>query len=257
VFRFALGLALLIGTIMTGLTGCTELSPASSDSPGIGLRSPDDARYTAAAAQRMIRTSQTTLAPVYAPLAEQIAGDFDLEDKTGIGIDVGGGPGTLILELCKRTKLHWINADINPHSFGYFFEQARLAGFEGRVSAIFADAHALPFRDGYADIIVSRGTFHFFKDKPRAFAEIYRVLKPGGLAYIGRGLARTMPPEAARRVRARQGGMKYDLDRAERVLRSSMEEVGVRDFIIHRPEIAGAEDVNYGIWVELHKPRDP
>jgi hypothetical protein len=72
----------------------------------------------------MVRTSRNTLAPVYAPLAEQLASDFNLREKEGIGIDLGSGPGTLILELCGRTDLHWINADINPDYFPHFFEQA-------------------------------------------------------------------------------------------------------------------------------------
>ena len=68
--------------------------------------------------------SSTILQPVYGPLAEQIANDFDLEDMKGMGIDLGSGPGDLIIELCKRTKyLHWVNADINP---GYLNRQSLL-----------------------------------------------------------------------------------------------------------------------------------
>ena len=154
----------------------------------------------------MIRASETTLAPVYGPLAEQIAAGFQLADKSGIGIDVGSGPGTLILELCRRTQLHWINADINPHFFGYFYEEAQRRGVGHRVSAVLADAQALPFRDDYADVIVSRGSFHIWPDKSRAFGEIYRVLKPGAVAYIGRGFSRNLSVETARKIRGRQGG---------------------------------------------------
>ena len=132
---------------------------------GKPLLSPSDEKYTEQSALRMIKASREVLAPVYAPLAEQIVADFNLDKKTGIGIDLGSGPGTLIVELCKRTRLRWINADINPHFFSYFYKEAEKCGFGHRVSAIFADAHALPFRDNYADIIVSRGSFHSWKDK--------------------------------------------------------------------------------------------
>ena len=113
-----------------------------------------------------------------------------LVKTSGIGIDLGAGPGELTMELCARTDFHWINADINPHFFPYFIQEAEKRGLNGRVSAIFADAHNLPFRDNYADVIVSRGSFHFWENKEQAFSEIYRVLKPGGVAYIGRGFAR-------------------------------------------------------------------
>ena len=157
----------------------------------------------------MIESGKGHLAPVYAPIAKQIVSDFDLSEKEGIGIDLGSGPGTLILELCKLTKnLHWINADINPHFFPRFFAEAEKAGMSGRVSAMFADAHALPFRDGYADAIVSRGCFFFWENKPQALAEVYRVLKPGGAAFVGRGMARHFPVDKAREIRSHQKGSK-------------------------------------------------
>jgi len=207
------------------------------------------------AAQHMIRASRGALAPVYGPLAEQIVEDFDLGQETGIGIDVGSGPGTLIIELCKRTKLHWINADINPHFFPHFFEQAEKHGFGHRVSAVFADAKELPFRSEFADVIVSRGSFHLWGDKTKAFGEIYRVLKPGAAAYIGRGLSRNLPLKTAKKVRAGQGGgPRYDVDETQEELLRIMRELGIKDYRVHRPRPDAP--VNYGVWVEFHKPVD-
>jgi SAM-dependent methyltransferase len=216
---------------------------------------PEGEKYTEADALRMIETSRGTLAPVYAPLAEQIVTDFNLHEKEGIGIDLGSGPGTLILELCERTRLHWINADINPHFFPYFYNQAQQQDFGRRVSAVFADAAALPFRDNYADIIVSRGSFPFWQDKTRAFSEIYRVLKPGAVAYIGRGFSRNLPVVTARKIRAKQDRkMKYDVDKAADELRQIMTTLQIKEWKIHRPNPPGGDDVNYGLWIEFHKP---
>ena len=199
--------------------------------------------------------SRGTLAPVYAPLAEHLVSKFDLGDKEGIGIDLGSGPGTLILELCRRTEMHWINADINPDFFPRFFARASELGLGGRVSAVFADAHALPFHDNYADIIVSRGSFHFWRDKTQGFREIYRVLKPGSVAYIGRGFSKNLPVETAREIRAKQGKrMKYDVDEMAEELRRVMAALEIETFKIHRPNPPASENVNYGIWVEFHKP---
>jgi SAM-dependent methyltransferase len=219
--------------------------------------SPTDEKYTEANAIGMIRSSRGTLAPVYAPLAEQIATDFNLREKEGIGIDLGSGPGTLILELCRHTRLHWINADINPHFFPHFYKQAQQRGYGYRVSAVFADAGALPFRDNYADIIVSRGSFPFWQDKKRAFGEIYRVLKPGAVAYIGRGFSRNLPVATAKNIRGKQRGkMKYDVDKAADELRQIMKVLQIKEWEIHRPNPPGGDNVNYGIWIEIHKPGD-
>ncbi len=225
--------------------GCFNGKPVSS---------PSDEKYTEQNALGMIRTSRETLAPVYAPLAEQIVSDFDLSEKDGIGIDLGSGPGTLIIELCKRTRLHWINADINPHFFPYFDRQAEESGFGHQVSVIFADSHSLPFRDNYADIIVSRGSYHFWEDKVRAFSEIYRVLKPGAVAYIGRGFSRNLPVKAAKKIRAKQGKkMQYDVDKKANELSNIMNILKIKDYRIDILKPPGSENVNYGIWVEFRK----
>jgi len=217
---------------------------------------PADQRRAKKQARAVIKASQTVLAPVYAPLAGQIVADFHLAEKEGIGIDIGSGPGNLIIELCARTRMHWVNADINPHFFSYFFTQAEKHGCGHRVSAILADAQALPFRDDYADIIVSRGSFHFWKDKVKAFREIYRVLKPGAVAYVGRGFPRTLPVETAKKVRARQGAaIKYDVEQTAAELRDVMDVLGIKDYRIHRPKPPGSEGVNYGVWLEFRKPR--
>jgi len=223
---------------------------------GNSLPSASGEKYTEQSALGMIKTSRGRLAPVYAPLAEQIVEDFDLRQKEGIGIDLGSGPGILIIELCKHTQLHWINADINPHFFPHFYRQAQQRGFGHRVSAVLADALALPFRDNYADIIVSRGSFHFWKDKTGAFSEIYRVLKPGAVAYIGRGFSRNLPVATAKKIRSnRSGKLKYDVDQTAEDLSHIMNVLGIKEYKIHRPTPPGIENVNYGIWIEFHKSR--
>lgn len=45
-----------------------------------------------------------------------------------------------------------------------------------------ADLTDLPFGESQFDIVVSRYAFHYASDLPRATREVYRVLRPGGLA---------------------------------------------------------------------------
>jgi len=51
-------------------------------------------------------------------------------------------------------------------------------------------AEQLPFNDGTLDAVVSTSAFHFF-DQPKAMADFYRVLRPGGLAAV----ATISPPQ--------------------------------------------------------------
>jgi ubiquinone/menaquinone biosynthesis C-methylase UbiE len=202
----------------------------------------------------MIQASEKRLAPVYGPLAQQLVEDLGLDRNTGVGIDLGSGPGTLIIELCKRTKMHWINADINPHFFPYFLQQAEKHGCGGQVSAVQADAQALPFRDDYADVIVSRGSFWLWGDKVKAFGEILRVLKPGGVAYIGRGLSANLPLEVAKTVRGGRGeGPEYDVAATANELHAIMKTLGTKSYRVIRPRLGNEAGVDYGVWVEFRK----
>jgi len=231
--------------------GCTSVA---AKQPARAPAEPDD---QARAAEGMIRASRGMLAPVYAPLAEYLVDHLDLADRRGVGIDVGSGPGTLIVELAKRTRMHWVNADINPHFFPPFYRLAEEAGVAHRVSAVRADARRLPFRSNWAEAIVSRGSVHFWggrKERKQGFAEIYRVLAPGGVAYIGRGFSPNLPPETARRIRARQGRKKYDRSKLADQLADILDDLGIDDYRVHLPDPPGAEGVNYGLWVEFRKP---
>ncbi|MGH2451138.1 MAG: class I SAM-dependent methyltransferase, partial [Candidatus Limnocylindria bacterium] len=67
---------------------------------------------------------------------------------------------------------------------GRYAARARRAGVAGRAASVLATAEALPFADGSFDRIVSGFTVRNVGDLPRAFAEIRRVLRPGGRAVV-------------------------------------------------------------------------
>ncbi len=60
---------------------------------------------------------------------------------------------------------------------------------------------AMPVEDGWADVVISNGVFNLCPDKRAVFAEVRRVLRPGGhvqFADIANG--REVPPEALRDI---------------------------------------------------------
>ena len=62
-------------------------------------------------------------------------------------------------------------------------------------------AEAVPVEDGWADVVISNGVINLCADKEAVFAEIHRVLRPGGLlqfADIANG--RPVPIEALRDI---------------------------------------------------------
>ncbi len=60
-------------------------------------------------------------------------------------------------------------------------------------------AEQLPVNDGWADVVISNGVINLCPDKATVFAEIHRVLRPGGTLQFA-DIANGKPvPDAARR----------------------------------------------------------
>jgi arsenite methyltransferase len=60
-------------------------------------------------------------------------------------------------------------------------------------------AEALPIEDGWADVVLSNGVFNLCADKQAVFAEVWRVLRPGGHLQFGDIANSTPVPEEALR----------------------------------------------------------
>jgi arsenite methyltransferase len=62
-------------------------------------------------------------------------------------------------------------------------------------------AEALPVPDGWADVVISNGVINLCADKQAVFAEIFRVLRPGGrLQFADIANGRPVPAEALRDI---------------------------------------------------------
>jgi arsenite methyltransferase len=62
-------------------------------------------------------------------------------------------------------------------------------------------AEALPVENGWADAVISNGVINLCADKQSVFAELHRVLKPGGwLQFADIANGRPVPPESLRDI---------------------------------------------------------
>jgi SAM-dependent methyltransferase len=62
-------------------------------------------------------------------------------------------------------------------------------------------AEALPVQDGWADVVISNGVINLCADKKAVFAEIFRVLRPGGrLQFADIANGRPVPAQALRDI---------------------------------------------------------
>jgi arsenite methyltransferase len=99
-------------------------------------------------------------------------------------LDVGFGAG-LLLELAYRRGFRKL-AGVDPSEAAVAFlrgRPGRLAGAELVLELGFAEA--LPFADASFDVVASTNAVYFWPDLARAFAELRRVLRPGGALTLG------------------------------------------------------------------------
>jgi ubiquinone/menaquinone biosynthesis C-methylase UbiE len=62
-------------------------------------------------------------------------------------------------------------------------------------------AEELPVEDGWADVVIANGVLNLVADKRRAFSEIWRVMRAGGvLQFADIATGRPVPDEAMRNI---------------------------------------------------------
>ena len=96
-------------------------------------------------------------------------------------LDLGSGAGTdsLIAAQMVGEQGHVTGIDMTPEMLA----KARAAAAEmeaTNVEFVESEAERLPFPDASFDVVISNGVIDLVPDKDAVFAELYRVLAPGG-----------------------------------------------------------------------------
>ena len=108
---------------------------------------------------------------------------FARHPLVGSVLDVGAGTGEILARLLERfPQARFTGVDLEePH-----LERARqrCQGFGDRLRLQRDDAMALSFGDGEFDAVVSRHVVQAVPDAVRAYAEMRRVLRPGGRLHL-------------------------------------------------------------------------
>ncbi len=97
-------------------------------------------------------------------------------------LEVGGGPGRLWVQNLKRIPPGW-QITLSDFSAGMVAEQRQTLGASGQFAFEVIDAQSIPYPDGTFDAVIANHMLYHVPDRPRALAEIRRVLKPGGYFY--------------------------------------------------------------------------
>jgi SAM-dependent methyltransferase len=157
----------------------------------------------------------------------------------GVCIDIGCGPGYLSFAIAEVSRFQIHSLDISPQAIELTKKYVTEKNLAGRVFPVVGDVHKMPYSDRFADLVVSRGSLPFGTDKTQAFREIKRVLKPGGIAYIGCGFGAGYKKIVEdRQPRDRNPPKKFTHDS----ILKSLEDAGITDYTV-------IDDYHRGYWV--------
>ncbi len=99
-------------------------------------------------------------------------------------LDIATGTGDLILNMAESGASQLIGLDISEGMLSVGRKKIKASGLEDRIQMIQADSEAMPFEDNSFDAITVAFGVRNFETLEKGLAEIYRVLKPGGIFVI-------------------------------------------------------------------------
>ncbi len=132
-------------------------------------------------------------------LAELRPGD------TVLDLGSGGGFDCFLAARAVGETGRVIGIDMTPEMLERARANARKGGYEN-VEFRQGEIEALPVDDASVDVIISNCVINLSPDKPRVFAEAFRVLKPGGKLFVSDlVLLRKLPGFVSRSMAAYAG----------------------------------------------------
>lgn len=136
----------------------------------------------------------------YAGIAEDCARALESVTEPAV-LEVGPGPGHLAVRILEAVpSARWTGLDIDPAMVAAAQDRLDRAGLGARASCVEGDVAALPFGDASFDLVISSLSVHHWPDAAAGFAQVRRVLRPGGTA-----LAYDLPGWWARLERGSDG----------------------------------------------------
>jgi SAM-dependent methyltransferase len=171
------------------------------------------------------------LSPGGAESVRAIVGDVSLRDR--LVLDIGCGIGGVDLVLAREYGAQVIGLDVERP----VVERARAlvarAGLADRIALLCIDPGPLPQPDASGDVVFGKDSWIHVEDKVLFFAEVFRVLKPGGRLLAGDWMKGPGPLSADMLYWFETEGLTYHMetqDRYAEILREAgFEDVGMLD----------------------------
>lgn len=200
-------------------------------------------------ANEFSQIAKTIFAPIYPVIAEQILHRTGI--KEGICVDLGSGPADLSIALAKISCLVIYALDCSRPMSQIAQKKIISNGFSDRIKPVVSDVLDLPFENNTVHLMVSRGSLFFWPDRQTVYREVYRVLAPGGMTFIGGGfgnikLKKEIFDKMRQKFKDWDATVKERLENTSpEVLHAELVDAGLMDFDIINDDS--------GFWINIKK----
>jgi SAM-dependent methyltransferase len=107
--------------------------------------------------------------------------------ERGRALDIGTGPGQIVIKLARRLKLwKFVGVDRSERMIAQATENLAAAGggLAGRVEFQVADGSSPPFPQGSFDFVMCNSVLHHLDEPKKLFGAIARLAKPGAAILV-------------------------------------------------------------------------
>jgi SAM-dependent methyltransferase len=151
--------------------------------------------------------------PVYPYLAKFILEHYDRQD--GTILEIGPFCGTLFALNEMQIGDSLFIAAFPPEMADFYREETRNQKAEARIRVIGADSSLAGFEENSVDLAIFRGAFFFPSLFQVNLPQVYRILKPGGVALVGGGFGKSTPDSVMKAIGKRSRDLNLRIGKVE------------------------------------------
>ena len=184
---------------------------------------------------------------IYPYLISQIMESYKRD--SGTVLELGPFSGGISVMLARlHPKLNITIADESPEVVKYLRQEISTSGLSEKIGIKKTNLNHLVFDDSQFDLVVFRGAFFFLNKKKNLLQEVLRVLKDGGIAFVGGGFGKGTPKEFINEIADESRELNDRLGR-RRVGIKELEEMVRKSELTDKCKI----EETGGIWLNIRK----
>jgi cyclopropane fatty-acyl-phospholipid synthase-like methyltransferase len=153
------------------------------------------------------------LSPGGPKAVRKIVENLDLTDK--LVLDIGCGLGGLDVILAREYSARVIGLEVERSLVQRANKRVEEAGLTERISCRHCEPGPLLLADNEVDVVFGKDSWIHIQDKKAFFAEVFRVLKPGGILTAGDWMRSEKPYEKDMEYFFEMEGLTYHMDTLE------------------------------------------